>query len=980
MTCSAVGSFLLLCGLPLTPDDATACHSHTQRNAELVTAMAELQRKLTRERELAAAATRDAKATKARLAVALRAARAARWGPAAAVAGPSGDAGLGDAHSGEVLESPMVAPDSADDHRPLLDGDEDDMAAHGGPRTELDGRPATSAGLSRSQVYGGAPATAPAFPSARPGTRAGALRARRDEGLGETQPPSNGTLPDDPVTPEEGQPAVVAQLRGALREAHDECETLRRTVRQLRDQVAAAATSTAGDDDTLARLRSALSTAHAREEALRQRSEADAASLAAFKANHAAVLRQLEATHARLAAERAAVGRLTHQVEEGGRGAGGSGTSRVAELESQVEGLRAEHAALSAENKRLVDAALVAPNRAAELRAARAALAECARGKAQAEGSLADAKRILLAYGADLTTGGPPLPGEDYRAIRSDRDALKSAAAKLRVELEAAQEALNLLRAHPPPSAAPPPAAHSAALLPAVTDEQWQEAVEERARLGEQVATLDAQLVAKGKHIALLEAQVEDLRSEVAHLRALLALGDASAAEAQAQVEEQAARAAAERERAAAAVAAAAAAATAAAQVARQEAPPLSPPPPQQQPVRRDPFAMSDFEDVRGSAAAPPQSPPPAAAAAAEEEDVGGEEDDIPGLGPDENIAELHLERLSLEKSALRGESNPNTFLTVDFFEHETQATPLAAGWSVDLSQTFEFVVAVDNLFIQFMELDCLRLDLHVAHGLDFRTVGSAAWPLRRVLDVPRGQRAREAATSHDVQFRATSGEVVATLSLRMRLVRPVTEALRLYRALPAFDFGIGRISEAKREARMSFQFAGPRPMGAAGIGLGAAAESTVTVAIERVTLLPHAARAPALRNCAVAFDFLGTVFSEEDQRTGVACHTGDGQLRFGWRRAYNVAPTTAPAAWRALRSAVADNDGTAAVAFVLLADAQGQAPQEVGFARLTFASLMRDGDARDVDLVLTDEEGNDLGACTVSVLGSQALHAAAQA
>ena len=949
--------------------------------------MAELQRKLTRERELAAAATRDAKATKARLAVALRAARAARWGPAAAVGGHSEDGGFGEAPSGEVHESSMLAP--AEDHRgmlaserPSLDGDEEDMES-GGARTELDGRPATSAGLSRSQVYGGAPASAPAV---RPGTRAGAVRARRDEGLGETLPPFIDALPDvaNAEAQEEGQHGVVTQLRSALREAQDECDALRRTVRQLRDQAAAAATSSAGDDDTLARLRSALTTAHAREEALRQRSEADAASLAAFKANHAAVLRQLEATHTRLAAERAAVGRLTHQLEEGGRGAGGSGTSRIAELEATVEALRAENSAVSAENKRLVDTALVAPNRAAELRAARAALAECARGKAQAEGALADAKRILLAYGADLTAGGPPLPGEDYRAVRADRDALKSAAAKLRVELEAAQEALNLLRAHPPPSAVPPPAAHSATLLPVVTDEQWQEAVEEKARLGEQVATLDAQLVAKEKHISLLDAQVEDLRAEVAHLRAHVALGDATAAEKQARAEEEAACAAADRERAAA-TAAAVAEATAAA-VKRQQPPPPStpppPPPPQQQPVRRDPFAMSDFDDVRASAAAPqPPPPPPPAAPAVEEDDAAGEEDDIPGLGPDENIAELHLEHLTLEKTALRGESNPNTFLTVDFFEHETQATPLAAGWSVDLSQTFEFVVAVDNLFIQFMELDCLRLDLHVAHGLDFRTVGSAAWPLRRVLDVPRGQRAREAATSHAVQFRATNGEVVATLGLRMRLVRPVTEALRLYRALPAFDFGIGRISEAKREARMSFQFAGPRPsLGALAVDTASAAESTVTIAVERVTLLPHAARAASLRNCAVAFDFLGTVFSEEDQRTGVASHAGDGQLRFGWRRSYNVAPTTAPAAWRALRAAVADNDGTAAVAFVLLADAQGQAPQEVGFARLTFASLMRDGDARDVELVLTDEDGNDLGALTVSVLASQALHAAARA
>ena len=795
-----------------------------------------MQRKLTRERELANVASRDAKAVKARLAVALRAARSARWGATPAMS----DNGSAMHEDGDTRHEDLmarlehalsVASELAVENRSLRAGimpaSAVEKEVHGettsmlmtGAYTEVDGRPATSAGLSRAQVYGsGTASTFPASAGARPGTRAGGgIRPRHGDhsfnDIAGAPPPPLSPPSTPPGAAHRDDDAAVIQLQSALRESQDECAALRRQLRELQDRHQQPAMPV--DDGTTARLRSAVAAAQAREEALRQRSEADAAALAAFKANHSAVLRQLEATHARLAAERAAVARLTHQVDElgGTRGAGGlDGRSRVAELEAQLEALRSDKEALSSENKRLLETALAAPSRAAELRAVRAALADCARGKAQAEGALADSRRLLLAYGADVTTGAPPAPGEDYRSVRSERDAARAVAARLRVELEAAQEALNLLRSTPPPSPTASPM-HVAHRLPPVTDEQWQDALEERARLNEQVETLDAQLVAKDKQIALLDARLDDVLAEVAHLRAQAEAGHTAVAEHKARKEEAAAIEAADREREAEAEAARrlqqgrevhAAVSSQAPSMPQSSSP--------HDRGRPDPFAVSTVDDPRPSPDAPPAATAAAAAVHSDEVDDGASEaDDIPGLGPDENILELHLLHLFIEKSALRGESNPSTFLTVDFFEHETQATPLAAGWSVDVNQTYEFVVAVDNLFIQFMELDCLRVDLHVAHGLDFRTVGSAAWPLRRVLDVPKGHRSRGAAESHDVQFRSTSGEVVATLGLHMRLVRPVTEALRLYRALPSFDFGIGRISEAKREARLSFQFGGPR-------------------------------------------------------------------------------------------------------------------------------------------------------------------------
>jgi hypothetical protein len=91
-----------------------------------------------------------------------------------------------------------------------------------------------------------------------------------------------------------------------------------------------------------------------------------------------------------------------------------------------------------------------------------------------------------------------------------------------------------------------------------------------------------------------------------------------------------------------------------------------------------------------GSAAEPPAEAPRTMRASRDGRTTGlaaDEQDDMDDLAPDENIFELRLLSVDLDAAAAgagtagagagagAGEDNPATFLTCDFFEHDTQAT-----------------------------------------------------------------------------------------------------------------------------------------------------------------------------------------------------------------------------------------------------------------------------------------------------------------
>ena len=109
-------------------------------------------------------------------------------------------------------------------------------------------------------------------------------------------------------------------------------------------------------------------------------------------------------------------------------------------------------------------------------------------------------------------------------------------------------------------------------------------------------------------------------------------------------------------------------------------------------------------------------------------------EDDLADLQAGENIFELRLLGVDIDGGMI-GEDNPATFMTVDFFEHETQATAVHQGLAVTANHTLQYIVKVDDFFLEYLDTKRLPVELNKSLGMDFATVGVAHVNLAWVLD-----------------------------------------------------------------------------------------------------------------------------------------------------------------------------------------------------------------------------------------------------
>lgn len=470
------------------------------------------------------------------------------------------------------------------------------------------------------------------------------------------------------------------------------------------------------------------------------------ATLGTIKGNHSRVLQQFEDQGRQLNQERKNNIRATNEERRLAME-----LEAARELEPMLEQARREKMALEKENHSLMAAAMAAPGGGtADMRKMRTALSEVQREKAAAERALAEMKRDLEAMGAPAGRSGTL---EDYRTLRADRDALRAEIQRLDVELQSANDKLRVLGSMRAgggsigPSAARAQVARNAA----AADDEGKDAGTLRRELGdarEQIVTLTEEVQKLQQLLRLHEEQVSDLRAAQEDTTGRF---DRERGEMRRRVQGH------ERE--------------------------LD--------MRQDKIRRLEEQLARLGVAAAPDPKTPAAAAAAPLA-----ADDTDGLMEGENIFELRLHGMSLERGPL-GES-PSTFLTVDFFEHETQATPLAQGLTPTLDLKYEFVVRMDAFFLQHMDLDDLRLELNKAAGMDFVTVGLALFPLRRVLeDVEAAAGRGGTPPTHYVDVYGAGEQVIGTVRLSAFMRKGISTDLKQYRKLPATRRGLDAAAEA---------------------------------------------------------------------------------------------------------------------------------------------------------------------------------------
>ncbi|XP_069098184.1 X-linked retinitis pigmentosa GTPase regulator-interacting protein 1 [Pleurodeles waltl] len=150
---------------------------------------------------------------------------------------------------------------------------------------------------------------------------------------------------------------------------------------------------------------------------------------------------------------------------------------------------------------------------------------------------------------------------------------------------------------------------------------------------------------------------------------------------------------------------------------------------------------------------------------------------EVPTLRRGENLFELHIHQLHLTPEALRqvGDPQPAIFCTYSFYDFETHATPVMSGQRLVFGFTSQYVVQLDEPFLQYLQCASARLDVHLAEATDHRILAACLLKFGQVLD-------SEDCVHGTAELNGPNGEDFGMLEYRVRLRFPIPQTLRLQR------------------------------------------------------------------------------------------------------------------------------------------------------------------------------------------------------
>lgn len=152
-------------------------------------------------------------------------------------------------------------------------------------------------------------------------------------------------------------------------------------------------------------------------------------------------------------------------------------------------------------------------------------------------------------------------------------------------------------------------------------------------------------------------------------------------------------------------------------------------------------------------------------------------------LAPGEQLLELVILSAAFDRSAVS--SNSSTFVLCDFYDFESQTTPLVMGTRPEYSFSSTFRVTVDAFFLRYVASETLVLEVHQAQRGDFKLVGRALVRLSSLLRSRGVLREHalpiKAVLAHGSSDDSSDGKVMGTLNVVLRLSCPISEIWRLH-------------------------------------------------------------------------------------------------------------------------------------------------------------------------------------------------------
>ncbi|XP_044520078.1 protein fantom [Gracilinanus agilis] len=144
-----------------------------------------------------------------------------------------------------------------------------------------------------------------------------------------------------------------------------------------------------------------------------------------------------------------------------------------------------------------------------------------------------------------------------------------------------------------------------------------------------------------------------------------------------------------------------------------------------------------------------------------------------------ENLFEIHISKLTLSSEAIQasGDQEPSTFCTYAFYDFELQTTPVVSGLHPVYNFTSQYLVHVNDFFLQYIQKNGVTLEVHQAYSTDYETVAACQLKFHEILE----KNGRIFGTANLVGNKEGIPHY-GTIEYWVRLRVPMDQAIRLYR------------------------------------------------------------------------------------------------------------------------------------------------------------------------------------------------------
>ena len=143
-------------------------------------------------------------------------------------------------------------------------------------------------------------------------------------------------------------------------------------------------------------------------------------------------------------------------------------------------------------------------------------------------------------------------------------------------------------------------------------------------------------------------------------------------------------------------------------------------------------------------------------------------------ITPDENLLEIWVKSATLRDGVLGPGSS--SFVVIDFFDYESQASALISGTKPQWDFAATFKIVVDDFLLRYLATDVVTFEYNIACQGDFSLLARASIPLSQLL-----RSNPIVKINNHPMISVSTGAVVAYLNIEMRLALPVSEMYKLF-------------------------------------------------------------------------------------------------------------------------------------------------------------------------------------------------------